>query len=165
MNIIVVDKQDKIIGAESMDVVDHKGLIYRVSALWVVNSKREVLLAQRAFDKTHDPGKWGPAVAGTVEEGESYEDNITKEAEEELGICNVRFKLEPKIWYEGKHKHFTQWFSCVIDKDTSDFKIQKEEVTQIRWFSKKELLEALDKHPKQFLTGMKSYAELFLEVG
>ena len=33
----------------------------------------------RSFTKSHDPGKWGPAVAGTVEEGETY--NFLKEGQ------------------------------------------------------------------------------------
>ena len=38
-------------------------------------------MARSVFMIDKLPGKWGPAVAGTVEEGESYEENIIKEAE------------------------------------------------------------------------------------
>ena len=84
--IVVVDEEDNVVGAELRSIVDEKGLRYRVSGLWLRNSRGEVLLARRALTKTHYPGRWGPAVAGTVEEGESYEQNIVKEAEEELGL-------------------------------------------------------------------------------
>lgn len=67
--IIVVNDQDEIIGLKERDTLVQAD-IYRVAALWVVNSAGDILLAQRKFTKTHDPGKWGPAVAGTVDEGD-----------------------------------------------------------------------------------------------
>lgn len=81
---LVVDDNDNIIGYKSKAAIDKDDLRYRVSALWITNSKREILLARRSYTKRHDPGKWGPAAAGTVEKGESYKDNIKKEAKEEL---------------------------------------------------------------------------------
>lgn len=88
--IIIVDENDTIIGHKNRDSMED-GDMYRVSALWIQNSKGDILLAQRSFDKRNDPGKWGPAVAGTVEEGETYESNIIKEAEEEIGLKNSHF--------------------------------------------------------------------------
>ena len=32
------------------------------------------------------PEVWGPAVSGTNEEGETYDSNIIKEAQEEIGL-------------------------------------------------------------------------------
>ena len=87
--IIIVDEDDNIIGSKERNSIV-SGDIYRVSALLIENSKGEILLAQRALTKKHDPGKWGPPVAGTVEEGETYESNIVKEAEEELGLKNIQ---------------------------------------------------------------------------
>ena len=109
-NIIVVDENDNIIDNKPRDIVDEEGLIYRFSALWIKNSKRESFLAKRAYTKTHHPGKWGPAVAGTVDEGESYEDNMIKEAEEELGLINIKLIKGPYGKSFGKYNHFTQWF-------------------------------------------------------
>ena len=85
--IIIVDKNDKIIGYKIRGTLDKNG-IYRVSALWITNSLGEILLARRSRKKDKHPLKWGPAVAGTVEEGETYEQNIVKEAWEELGLKN-----------------------------------------------------------------------------
>ncbi len=85
--IIVVDENDKEIGVKERSKITHDD-IYRVSGLWLTNSKGEILLAQRSFNKPrdNDPGKWGPAVAGTVDEDETYKENIQKEIKEELGL-------------------------------------------------------------------------------
>ncbi len=162
-NIIVVNENDEVIGAKPIDVVDKEGLIYRVSALWIWNSQGDNLLARRAYDKKHHPGKWGPAVAGTVEENESYQENILKEAEEELGITNTEFKLGPKTRTNVKYNHFTQWFTCVIDKPLTEFKIQKEEVAEIKWFSAEELKREIKENPNEFTPSMNEHIHLFLK--
>ena len=160
-DIIVVDEEDKVIGHKPREEVDEKGLIYRVAALWITNSKGEILLARRAYTKTHYPGRLGPAVAGTVDKGESYEENIKKEAEEEIGLKNLIFKKGPKSKVDGKYNHFTQWFTCTVDKPPEYFKIQKEEVVEVKWFSKEELKEQLKNNPEEFVKPLSKYLELF----
>ncbi len=126
-----------------------------------MNSKGDVLLARRAYTKTHHPGKWGPAVAGTVEAKESYKDNIIKETMEELGITDLKITLGPKTKVEGKHNHFTQWFIGTIDLPESKFAIQEKEVAEIKWFSQKELSDAIKTNPDEFLSSMIEYIEQF----
>lgn len=159
--IIVVDEKDNEIGAKPREEVDKERLRYRVSALWLKNSNNESLLARRAYTKTHYPGRWGPAVAGTVDNSESYEENMIKEAEEELGLKNIKLEEGPKIEVSGKYNHFTQWFKCTIDKPVEYFKIQEEEVVEVKWFSEKELRRELEENPKEFVKNMKRYVDLF----
>lgn len=157
---IIVDENDKIIGTKESKELQSSD-IYRVSALWIQNSRDEILLAQRSFNKNNDPGKWGPAVAGTIEEGETYETNIIKEAEEEIGLKDFDFKKSFNRKNNGEHKHFTQWFFAKIDKEIKDFKIQKEEVEQIKWFKKDELLKELTDNPDKFLKSIKDCVEYY----
>ena len=84
----IVDENDNIIAQKERANIKPED-IYRVAALWVTNSKGDILLAQRALSKKHDPGKWGPAVAGTVEERETYRANIIKETSEEIGLHDI----------------------------------------------------------------------------
>jgi len=160
--IIIVDENNNVIGHKERETLKQEE-IYRVSALWLTNSKGDILLARRALTKSHDPGKWGPAVAGTVEEGETYYSNIVKETAEELGLGLKDIKPEkgPMIRISDRHNYFAQWYTLTIDKSISQFKIQKGEVEEIKWFSKKELVEQLDKKPEEFLKRMKRYFEAF----
>jgi len=165
--IVIVDKNDNVIGYKyRKSLVDEKD-IYRVTALWLTNSHGEILFAQRSFDKNNDPGKWGPAVAGTVDEGESYEDNIYKEAEEELGIKDIKFEFGPKTSTlerpGAKHLHFTQWFIANIDRSIEDFKIQEDEVEKIKWFSVDEVMRILEEDSEFFLPGIRNWIKLFLK--
>lgn len=159
--IIIVDENDKIIAHKDRGTLKKED-IYRVSALWITNSRGEILLARRHHTKSHHPRKWGPAVAGTVDEGETYEDNIIKEAEEELGIKNIKPIAGLKTKTDNEFHHFTQWYTLNIDKDINEFKIQEDEVEEIKWFSPEELKNQLQEYLEEFLPTMKKYFELFL---
>jgi len=161
-NFVVVNENDEIIGHTSLEEIDSKKLLYRVAALWIKNSKGESLLARRALTKSHFPGIWGPAAAGTVEKGETYEENIIKEAEEELGISNISVKKGPKYRAVEKYHHFTQMFTCTLDTSAGDFQIQEEEVAEVKWFTKKELLQQIESNPEKFTESTGKYIKAFL---
>ncbi len=157
MNILpIVNEDDEIIGYKNRGDITGDD-IYRVSALWITSSKGEVLLAQRHRTKSHDPLKWGPAVAGTVEKDESYRENIIKEAEEELGLKNINPLEGPKIRMRGEYNYFVQWFFLTTDKDIDEFVIQEDEVEQIKWFSVAELKRLIHKDPQAFIPSLQEY--------
>lgn len=147
--IIIVNEQDEIIGSIEKSE-EREGDICRVSALWIENSKGDVLLAQRSFSKSYNPGQWGPAVAGTNEVGETYESNIVKEAEEEIGLRNFKFDKLSKIRSHEGHQYFGQWFKAIVDKDISEFVIDPVEVEKVKWFSQAELKKAIEAEPEIF---------------
>lgn len=158
--IIIVNENDEIIGYKERGTLSQSD-IYRVSALWVQNSKGEILLAQRSFNKKENPRKWGPAVGGTVEQGETYESNIVKEAQEEIGLTNHHFQKSFHKKNKGEHKHFTQWFFALVNKDLKEFTIQQEEVEKIKWYTKEELLKELTDYPDNFLNSIKDCVNFF----
>ncbi len=158
---IIVDEDDKVIGHKKRETLEKED-IYRTSALWLTNSDGEILLAQRQRTKTHYPLRWGPAVAGTVDEGESYESNIIKETEEEIGLTDVELKKNKKLFHEGKWIHFTQWYTLTIDKEANEFKIRKEEVEQVKWFTKAEILEKYNSDPEEFVDSIKEAIDMFV---
>jgi len=161
--IIIVDKNDKVIGLKERENLKNED-IYRVSALWIENGKGEILMARRALTKAHDPGKWGPAVAGTLEEGETYYSNMLKEAEEEIGLKNIKFKKgsKVKIKLAGRLRYFLQWYLVKIDKPINEFRIQRSEVEEIRWFSKEEIKKKLQENPNEFIYSVNQWIKLFI---
>ena len=158
---ILVDDNDQEIGQKlKRDRVVSD--IYRVSALWIKNSRGESLLARRGFNKRTDPGLWGPAVAGTVEIGETFDSNIIKEAEEELGLKNITPIRTEKYRVSLPHdNHFTQWYTLTLDQPAKDFIIKKDEVEEVKWFGKAELQDAVNKTPQEFLPNIKKWVKIF----
>ena len=161
MKIPIVDENDNIICCK-----DRKDRlpweITRITSLWLGNEKSEVLLAQRAFTKKVHPGLWGPAAAGSVEEGETYDSNVVKEAEEEIGLTGVEFIPWDKLRRSSSHEYFVQSY---IAFTTSDYPLvkQDEEVEAIKWFSKEELFKTLNENPEIFLYSIKERAEEFFK--
>ena len=158
MRISIVNEQDEIIGHEDRND-RNLDAIYHVSSLWITNGKGEILLARRALDKSHDPGKWGLAVAGTIEEGETYESNILKEAKEELGLKNIHPRLGTKTRSNGKWNYFAQEFLLTLPDGFNDFKIAGQEVAEVKWFEVGELKKMIKENPDMFLNGVKRRME------
>ncbi len=157
MRIPIVNEQDEIIGyKERNDINTEKDLI-RATGLWLTDKDGNILLAQRAFVKKHDPGLWGPAVAGTVEEGETYQSNIIKEAEEEIGLTGLIFNIGPKV---RAYNCIVQWFTAVVSRDYLFIK-QDEEVEKIKWFLRDELEKLLEEKPEIFLKNFSKHTEIF----
>ena len=150
---VIVDKDDNVIGVKTRSDIKLDD-IYRVSCLWLRNSKNEVLLAQRSLNKRNDPGLWGPAVAGTVAENETYDSNINREIKEELGLSGIALTLGSKILIEDEGKFYNQIFYGLVDRKIEDFALQKDEVKQIAWFNEGNLLSEIKKNPKKFISSM-----------
>ena len=153
--VVIVDENDNFVRICERDAWND-GEIHRVSSLWVSNSKGEVLLAQRALTKKHAPGQWGPAAAGTVNEGETYETNVVKEAEEEIGLRVEIEQLVPghkELLGKPNNRRFRQWFMTKLDVDLSSLKLQEEEVAAVKWQHWSELERDLLEHPDKFVGG------------
>ncbi|HEX4662379.1 MAG TPA: NUDIX domain-containing protein [Candidatus Saccharimonadales bacterium] len=149
MKLVIVDEQDTVIGGKDKDEITPQD-IYRVARLLIINSKGQLLLAQRAFAKAKDPAVWGLAVEGTVEEGEDYESNIRKESQEEIGVEFDELELGPKLRMTGKYNHQCQFFICHKDLDIDTLNLQDEELAAVKWYDLKELLEEVARHPSKF---------------
>jgi len=161
--IALVNERDEIVGYRNRGETMPED-IYRVSSVWITNSKGEILLAQRSHSKDKDAGKWSAAVSGTIEEGEEYDDNIVKEAQEELGLTISIGELRkgPKMFLRGKNRFFCQWY--FLTADISDFILQKEEVEAVRWMSKEELSREFAGHPEQFARTAREWLPQILAV-
>lgn len=154
--IIIVNELDKVIGYKSRNEIKTSD-IYRVAVLWITNSKGEILLAKRSKTKENSPSKWGTAVAGTVEKGETYYTNLIKEAREEIGLTDTYPVRGEKNRIKSKTNYFRQWHFITINKDIKDFKLNKDEVEKIKWFKKDELLSEIKKKPSDFLDSVKDF--------
>lgn len=148
---ILTDEVGNFIGQKSRFELK-KGDMVAVSFLWVENSNGEVLIAQRSLEKTHDPGLWGPTVGGTLEPGETFESNIIKEAEEEIGLP----KIEPEeihrmhYWRKDGTGRYSVWFRTRVDLPVEKFKLQHEEVAEVKWIDKESLARQTKEYPDKF---------------
>ncbi len=157
----IVDLNDAIINYKERAEIIPAEDIYRGASLWITNSKNEVLLAQRKFDKKLDPGRWGEAVGGTVEGDDTYLQTIQREAEEELGLTGISIEVGPKHMINGPYRYFTHWFTAVIDEPLDYFTYQESEVEQIKWIEIPTLIEDYKKNPQNYISSMGDILTVF----
>ena len=83
----LVDENDKIIDKKKRSEVYAGNLSnFRVVNAFVINSKGEIWIPRRAANKRIFPLCLDMSMGGHVESGESYEDTLKRETEEELNI-------------------------------------------------------------------------------
>ena len=74
---------------ESRDVCHKEGLWHKAVAVFVVNSKGQVLLQKRSAKKKMWPNMWDITAGGHVDSGEFGFESIIREIKEELVIKKV----------------------------------------------------------------------------
>ncbi|MEM7815539.1 MAG: NUDIX domain-containing protein [Candidatus Aenigmatarchaeota archaeon] len=139
----VVDRNDRVIGKATRERChSSREIIHRAVAVVVLNKKGEILLEKRSLKKDMEPGKWG-LVAGHVSPGESYEEAAVREIEEEIGIKPEKLSQLFKVFFRTeKESEIIKCFSCVCE---GPFKFNREEMDEVRFFSKDEVKKALEK--------------------
>lgn len=150
MKIPIVNEQDEIIEYKERGDVTSSD-ICRIVGLHVFNEKGEVLVALRHPSKKRHPNKWGPSVSGTVDEGYDYDATVTKEAEEEIGLKNIKpifYKKMPKL--NDIHPRFNSIYYVLINSK-EELVIQEDEVSEIRWVSIDDLEDWWTKKPEDFV--------------
>lgn len=159
----IVDTRDEILTFKEKSSISAND-IYRVAVLWIRNkSKTHILLAQRALNKSHDPGKWEPAVAGTLEGKETYLENILHEIQEEIGLTlnENDFTLGPKLFLTQEWKFFCQFYLLERDIKLSELTLQTNEVKDVRWWKREDISKQL-KDNREFFT--KNFHTLWNEL-
>lgn len=154
--VTIVDENDQQVAVKKWYDVGYED-IYRVSALWLFNTDNtECLILQRTLNPEHnDPGKWMPSVAGTVDAGETYEQNMVKEIEEEIGLSGLELKLGPKRFVDdGKHRFFVQTYTANVKKDEVSIVINTDEAEACRWIGITELAFDVQLNPDTYVPGM-----------
>lgn len=148
MRVPVVDEEDNIIEyKEKHDLLPTDR--NRDTGLFIFNEKGEILLGKRSSNKKLFPNRWAIAVAGTVEEGESYEENMTKEAKEEVGLVDIKPIFLFKCMKDNVVKRMSAIFKVTVPNDYN-FKIEPNEISEIKWVSTQELEHLLKTQEQAF---------------
>lgn len=156
----LVDKQDNEVGykkRESIESTDRP----RVIGLWIENEKDEILIAKRPYDKKRDPAKWGPAVASLVKKDTTYRKCLLESAQKEIGLKSFDFEEKDKILIEGYNNFYIQWFYTRLNKSIGDFKLDSNEVSELRWVKKSDLEKEVKEKPFMFVQAFDNYFNLF----
>lgn len=81
-----VSDEDDVVGRATRKEAHTKGLIHRSVLFFIFDREGRVFVSQRTDNKDFYPGYWSIVFGGHVHAGESYEDAVMRELEEEAGI-------------------------------------------------------------------------------
>ena len=136
---------------ESREECHSKGFWHKAVALYIINSKDQVLLQKRSANKKLWPNLWDMSAGGHVLAGEFGFQAIIREIKEELGtdiekndITFIGSSTSVNIKKDIINKHFNEYYIVNKDIDISKLKLQEEEVSDIKWFDKEDILARIE---------------------
>jgi len=156
----LVDEADNVVGVKKRDSVGEDDIV-RVSGLWVTNSRGEILLSRRPFEKRRDPNKWSPAVACVVEKNKTYRSAIIEATRDELGLIGIDPVEGEKLFIDGRNRFYCMMFSLKRDLIITDLQLNSEETQGLRWITERELEKELSEHPYGFVQDFEKYFALY----
>lgn len=152
----IVDENDNPIGTATREEAWRDGLYHRLVRIVLEDENGRLLSQKRSANKKLYPNCWTDAASGHVDEGESYDETAKRELAEEIGveaelehIGTFFFSAEEG---DKKVRQFHGVFKGVIPS-TTEFHLEPDEVSDIRWFEKSELKQSITEHPEQFTPG------------
>jgi isopentenyl-diphosphate delta-isomerase len=130
--VILVDKNDKEIGAMEKQEAHVKGLLHRAFSIFIFNDKNELLLQRRALKKYHSGGLWTNTCCSHPRQNETTKNAAKRRLVEEMGMSCVLKKQFDFIYmakldnnlYEHEFDHVYFGFSNELPQ------INKEEVEE-----------------------------------
>ena len=106
---------------------------------WIVNSKGELLLTQRAATKDTNPLLW-ECTCGSALYGEDAKAGMIRELKEEIGLSVKREELEVLEVFKNPDRHVIIYiFTMKKDLEISDLIFSDKEVIDAKWVTKEEL--------------------------
>lgn len=139
------------------------GLWHGAIHIWVISpDKKRILLQKRCADKVLFPNMWDISVGGHISAGEDSKLSAKRELSEELGLNPDSYdfqyvdRIKEKFEYEDiRSNEFVTIYKVVSDVDVESIILQKEEVSEARWFTKDEFNTLI--HNKEIINHQEEY--------
>jgi isopentenyl-diphosphate delta-isomerase type 1 len=138
----VVDEEDQVIGEATREECHKEGLLHRSVMFFVFNESRKILVTKRTDNKDFFPGYWSIVLGGHVRAGESYEEAVAREVEEEVGLKVAPFFIEAFKKRIPEEKENVKVYGVVISEES---RLNKDELEEGEFLD----LDGLEKRLKK----------------
>lgn len=169
----IVDENNRLTGRkEDREKVHTEGLWHREVAIWIMNEKGEILLQKRAATKKQAPNKWA-ITAGHIDAGEEPLQAVRRETLEEIGLglkeSDLEFlfveKMEKKFLEVKYHNRmFNYLYLARTNKEISEFVIQQEELSELKYINLKELEDIIEHQDEEYVFSKSPYIPKLISI-
>lgn len=136
------------------------GAYHLVIHVCIFNSKGEMLIQQRQPFKQGWPNMWDVTVGGSAIAGDSSELAAEREVFEEIGLKIDLSNIQPHLTINFD-VGFDDFYLIENDVDIDQLQLQYEEVQQVKWAAKDEILKLIQKD--EFIPYYPSLIELLFD--
>ena len=150
--VVLVDLKDQQVGTIGKMEAHKKALLHRAFSIFVMNSKKELLIQQRAFGKYHSPGLWTNSCCSHQREGESNIEAGNRRLMEEMGMAVPLEELFTFIYKASFDNGLTEHEldHVMVGFSDDDPKINTEEVADFKWMTIDVLKKELNEKPEDY---------------
>jgi isopentenyl-diphosphate delta-isomerase len=153
-DVILVNESDEAIGTMEKMEAHRQGLLHRAFSVFIFNSKREMLLQQRADHKYHSAGLWTNACCSHPFPGEGIQAAASRRLKEELGFTapleNIFSFIYQTAFENGLTEHeFDHVLTGIYD---GEVKPEGQEVKDFTYKSMERIEEELKSEPEKYTT-------------
>lgn len=122
--------------------------LHKEICVFILNDQNEVLLQKRSPNKKIYPNRWS-LLTGHVELNETFEMAAIREIKEEVGLKinqnNLNLFAKRIFTNDNMHYDITYFYYIKSNLKESDFIIQKEELSEVKWFSSDVVIDMIEK--------------------
>lgn len=146
----IINEHNKVIGTTDKSIAHRDGLLHRIVIGELVNPKGEYCFVRQASDR-QDAGQFVSPIGGHVGAGESGDDALIRECQEECGFTPDNFQLVGQTIYNRevigrKENHLFLVYHINTDQDP----VLNHESVEFKWFSVAEIKSTLKTNPTTF---------------
>lgn len=151
-NVILVNELDEQIGVMPKMEAHEKAALHRAFSVFILNSKNEVMLQQRAAQKYHSPLLWTNTCCSHQRVSESNIEAGTRRLKEEMGITAPLKELFSFIYKAPFDNGLTEHEldHVMIGYYDGEPDINPEEVESWKWMGIEEVKEDMKQHPETY---------------
>ena len=134
-----------------------EGFFRLVVHVCIFNPEGKMLIQHRQPFKQGWSGFWDVSVGGSAVSGDSSKSAAERETREELGLSIDLTGIRPTMTVNWEHG-FDDYYILTQEVDPASLHLQYEEVQEVRWAAKEEILQMIDSG--EFIPYEKSLIEL-----
>ena len=156
-NVILVNQKDEQIGLMPKLEAHEKAVLHRAFSVFILNSKNEIMLQQRAHHKYHSPLLWTNTCCSHQREGETNIQAGSRRLFEEMGFETGLKELFHFIYKAPFDNGLTEHEldHVMIGYYEDEPKINSEEVENWKWMCIEDVRSDMQLHPEVYTVWFK----------